>query len=152
MPIGKREEGISVFPGVQHLYLGETLMSDTTLLQSRPIAEVRIDGFDQRYVTRVQWFLEHELQCSMIPMSDERGGYLIRFPPGTIEEVHMGASTQWTYETVIRFPSGITLKKYTRASLSETQKQRVDLAFPNKILDGPEPPRKTPTVPSMEGG
>ncbi len=75
-------------------------MSETTLLQSRPIKEVRIDAFDQQYVARVKWYLEHELQCSLIPMSDERGGYLIRFPPGTLEEVHMGASTQWTYETV----------------------------------------------------
>lgn len=93
-------------------------MNDERPLHSRPIEEVRISVFDQQYIARVQWYLEHELHCSMTYMSEEGGFYLIRFPEGTVEEVYTGRSTQWTYETTIRFPNGVTLKKYSRAPLN----------------------------------
>ncbi len=108
-------------------------------LLSRPIREVEMSRMDQQYVTRVQWYLEHELQCS-ITYIRERGVYLIRFPEGTVEETYAGQSTQWTYKTTIRLPDGATLQKYVSAPLNPTQQSQTMLTFPNRVLDGPEPP------------
>lgn len=108
-------------------------------LLSRPIREIEMDRIDQRYVRRVQWYLENELHCSITYIS-ERSRYLIRFPEGTVEETYQGQSTQWTHRTTIRFPGGTTLQKYVSAPLNPLQRGQTMLAFPHRVLDGPEPP------------
>lgn len=110
---------------------------NTTLLLSRPLCEVEMDQMDQRYTTRVQWYLEHELHCRVTPL-DDREGYLIEFPEGTVEETHRGQSTQWTHRTTIRLPDGTTLQKYVTAPLNPTLRGQTMLAFPTSILNGPE--------------
>lgn len=110
-------------------------------LLSRPICKLEMDKMDPQYVARVQWYLEHELQCS-ITYIREREKYLICFPEGTVEETYMGQSTQWTHRTTIRFPDGATLLKYVSSPLNSTQRAQTMLAFPNRILDGPEPPQQ----------
>lgn len=112
---------------------------DEQPLLSKPISEITIDQMDQHYITRVKWYLEHDLQCRMIPLSGQRG-YLIQFPANTTEEVYAGQSTQWTYRTTIRLPNGITFTKYVLSPLNPTQHSQTMLAFPNAVLDGPEPP------------
>lgn len=110
-------------------------------LLSRPIREIEMDKMDQQYVTRVQWYLEHELQCSITYLREcER--YLIRFPEGTVEETYGGQSTQWTHRTTIRLPNGATLQKYVSSPLNAAQQCRTMLAFPHRVLDGPEPPHQ----------
>ncbi|HEY3993673.1 MAG TPA: hypothetical protein VGM01_12460, partial [Ktedonobacteraceae bacterium] len=108
---------------------------NATLLLSQPISEIAIDQVDQRYLTRVQWYLEHELQCKITPLAG-RDGHLIVFPAGTVEETYEGQSTQWTHKTLIRFPGGSTLQKYVASPLNPTQRAQTMLAFPNSILDG----------------
>lgn len=112
---------------------------DVRPLLSRPIREIEMDRMEQRYVTRVQWYLERELHCSMTYLS-ERGKYLVRFPEGTVEETYRGQSTQWTHRTTIRFPGGTTLQKYVSAPLNSLQRSHTMLSFPHRVLDGPEPP------------
>lgn len=112
---------------------------DVRPLLSRPIREIEMDRMEQRYVTRVQWYLEQELHCSITYMS-ERGKYLVRFPEGTVEETYRGQSTQWTHRTTIRFPGGTTLQKYVSAPLNSMQRGHTMLSFPHRVLDGPEPP------------
>ncbi|HVU66863.1 MAG TPA: hypothetical protein VHD63_07040 [Ktedonobacteraceae bacterium] len=110
-------------------------------LLSMPIREIEMDRMEQRYVTRVLWYLEHELHCSITYLS-ERGMYLIRFPEGTLEETYRGQSTQWTRRTTIRFPGGTTLQKYVSAPLNPRQRGQTMLAIPHRVLDGPEPPHE----------
>ncbi len=112
---------------------------DARPLLSRPIREIEMDRIDQKYATRVQWYLEHELYCTVTCMG-ERDMYLIRFPEGTLEETYRGQSTQWTHCTTIRFPSGVTLQKYVSAPLNAMQRGQTMLSFPREVLDGPEPP------------
>ena len=112
---------------------------DAGPLLSRPIREIEMDRMDPKYVTRVQWYLEHELCCSVTYMR-ERDTYLIRFPAGTLEETYRGRSTQWTHCTTIRFPSGAMLQKYVSAPLNALQSSQTMLSFPHHVLDGPEPP------------
>jgi hypothetical protein len=114
---------------------------DVKPLLSQPIREIEMDRMDQRYVARVQWYLEQELRCSVTYLS-ERGKYLVRFPEGTVEETYRGQSTQWTHRTTIRFPGGETLQKYVSAPLNPTQRGQTMLSFPHGVLDGPEPPRQ----------
>jgi hypothetical protein len=122
-------------------------------LLSQLIREVRMTVFDRQYRARVRRYLEQELHCSMTYMSSAGGGYyLLRFPEGTVEETYAGRSTQWTHETTIRFPDGTTLKKYSRAPLKDTQPSRVDLAFPERLLDGPAPPGRQQTTKRLENG
>ena len=90
-------------------------------LISKPISEVTIDQMDQQYVTRVKWYLEHELRCKITPLNEQRG-YLIQFPEHTTEEVYAGQSTQWTYRTTIRLPNGVTLTKYVMSPLNPAQR------------------------------
>ncbi len=116
---------------------------DALLLLSRPIQEVEINLLDPIYVARVQYYLEHELGCSFTYMSERGGFYLVRFPPGTVEETYAGRSTQWTTVTTIRLPNGVTLSKHVRAPLNPSQSRRVSLAFPNAILDRPEKSRES---------
>lgn len=108
-------------------------------LLSRPIREIEMDKMDQQYVTRVKWYLEQELHCSITYVS-EREKYLVRFPEGTVEETYSGQSTQWTHRTTIRLPGGNTLLKYVSSPLNSTQSSQTMLAFPHRVLDGPEPP------------
>jgi hypothetical protein len=112
---------------------------NNTPLISQPISEIKMDKMDQQYVSRVQWYLEHHLHCRITSLSD-REGYIILFPEGTVEETYMGQSTQWTRRTTIRFPDGATLQKYVTSPLNATQRGQTMLAFPNSVLDGPEPP------------
>lgn len=116
-------------------------------LLSQPISEVEMDKMDPRYINRVKWYLEHELHCTVAPLS-QREGYLVRFPAGTVEETYSGESTQWTHKTTIRFPDGATLQKYVTSALNPAQESQTMLAFPNSVLDGPEPPlHKTKNAP-----
>ncbi|HEY0753640.1 MAG TPA: hypothetical protein VGD98_06730 [Ktedonobacteraceae bacterium] len=112
---------------------------DVRPLLSRAITEIEMDRMDQRYVTRVKWYLEHELHCSITYMS-EQGKYRVCFPEGTVEETYRGQSTQWTHRTTIRFPNGMTLQKYVSAPLNSMQRGQTMLSFPHGVLDGPEPP------------
>ena len=109
------------------------------LLHSQPISDVKIDMMDQRYISRVQWYLEHDLHCKVTSLN-EYEGYLVEFPEGTVEETYSGQSTQWTHRTTIRLPHGQTLQKYVTAPLNPTQRSQTMLTFPNSILNGPEPP------------
>lgn len=120
-------------------------MSDDAIrpVLSRPISAIDIDEMEPQYVTRVQWYLEQELHCRVTYLR-EQGCYHISFPEGTIEETYPGQSTQWTHRTTIRLPDGTTLPKVVRAPLNATQHHQTMLAFPSRVLDGPEPPH-TPT-------
>lgn len=111
-------------------------------LLSQPISEVEMDKMDPKYIARVRWYLEQELHCTVTPLS-QRDGYLIHFPEGTVEETYSGESTQWTHKTTIRLPDGTTLQKYVISPLNVAQRGQTMLAFPNTVLDCPEPPRRT---------
>src|SRR5579859_6118715 len=99
---------------------------NATLLLAQPISAIEIDKVDQQYITRVKWYLEHELHCRMLPLID-RDGYLVTLPEGTLEETYAGQSTQWTHRTTIRFPSGITLQKYMVSPLNPSQRAQTML-------------------------
>jgi len=105
-------------------------------LLSTPLREIEIDQVEQRYLTRVRFYLEQELQCCMIYVR-ERATYLIQFPEGTVEETYRGQSTPWTYRTNLRLPGGTTLQKYVTAPLNPMQRGRTMLAFPTRILESP---------------
>lgn len=109
-------------------------MDENKPLFTKPIRELKIDLFDMQYVLKVQYYLERTLGCAMTYVGD---GYLVRFPEGKVEETYMGRETQWTRETTIRLPNGVTLTKFSRSALNTSQKPRVDLAYPNAILDVP---------------
>lgn len=111
-----------------------------TLLYAAPIREIITDMIDPCYVETVRRYLEHDLGCEFTSMGN--GCYLIRFPEGTMEEVHRGRSTQWTRETTLCFHNGTTLTKYVFSPLNESQRERIGLAFPSAILDRPATERK----------
>ncbi len=108
-------------------------------LFSQPIHEVTISKIDQIYVTRVLWYLEHDLHCHVTALEGSQG-FRITFPKGTLQETYAGQSTQWTHKTTIRFANGVTLRKYVVAPLNPTRHGLTSLAIPNTVLDGPEPP------------
>jgi hypothetical protein len=98
-----------------------------------------ISPIDPQYLSRIRWYLERVLCCRMVTLPVQRG-YLIHFPPGTVEEVYAGQSTPRTFRTIIRFANGITLTKYVTSPLNATLRGQTMLAFPNELLEGPEPP------------
>ncbi|HVU67779.1 MAG TPA: hypothetical protein VHD63_11640 [Ktedonobacteraceae bacterium] len=112
----------------------------TIPLLSQPISKMEMDRVEQRYVTRITWYLEHVLHCEITPLVG-REGFLIHFPEGTVEETYGGQSTQWVRRTTIRLPGGQTLQKYVSAPLNPTLHGQTMLTFPTSILEGPEPRR-----------
>ncbi|HEY3993620.1 MAG TPA: hypothetical protein VGM01_12185 [Ktedonobacteraceae bacterium] len=91
-----------------------------------------------QYITRVLYYLRHELHCVVEPLGDV--GYHITFPAGTVEETYAGQSTQWTYMTLLRFPTGQEIDKYIKTRLSDMTKSTTTLGIPKRVLAGPEPP------------
>ena len=101
-------------------------------LLTKPLTTI-VMSLDPRYLSRVTRYLEG-LQCTV---RQEGEGYRVIFPEGTVEEVYMGQSTQWTTRTTVRLPAGTTLTKLVSHPLNETQTQRTLLAFPKALLDAP---------------
>jgi hypothetical protein len=110
-------------------------------LRSTPISEVVISQMDQQYVSRVTWYLEHDLGCK-VTYRGRQGGYHIQLPEGTVEAIYAGQSTQWTRRTTICFPCGQKLTRYILTPLNPLHPTCTMLAFPNDVLFGPEPPQQ----------
>lgn len=109
------------------LYQGITQFTQSFIFSERRYPKTR----------RVYWYLEHVLECKV--ESEPDGRHHIIFPDGTVEEIYPGQSTLWTYKTTLRFPNGRTLSKYETVNIRDMTTISTLLAFPNTILDGPEP-------------
>jgi hypothetical protein len=105
-------------------------------LRQKPISDVVLNRIDAQYVEPCTRHLE-KLGCR-VTFRGLQGGYHVQFPAGTVEEVYAGQSTQWTYRTTIRFPTGQTLTKYVCVQLPYINSSTTALAFPIDVLYGPE--------------
>ena len=110
-------------------------------LRSVPITEMVMSEMDAQYKTRILFYMRHELHCKVEPL-EGKAGYYIQFPPGTREETYPGQSTQWNHRTTLRFPTGQTLARCISINVRDSKRSTTLLAFPNTILDGPEPPEE----------
>jgi hypothetical protein len=115
------------------------MLEQDMLLRTTPISEVVMSQMDQQYVSRVTWYLEQVLHCR-VTYRGRQGGYHIQLPAGTIEAIYVGQSTQWTRRTIICFPGGQKLTKYILTPFNPSHPTCTMLAFPNDVLEGPEPP------------
>jgi hypothetical protein len=113
--------------------------ADDQPVQVRPLGELVIGPIDPQYLSRIRWYLERVLSCRMVILPAQRG-YVIQLPAGTVEEVYAGQSTPRTFRTTVRFANGVTLTKYVTSPLNATLRGQAMLAFPNELLEGPEPP------------
>jgi hypothetical protein len=72
------------------------------------ITELKLGMLDEQETAQVRSWLEGRLHCCMTYMSE--GYYVVRFPDGTTEQA-TESRPQYQQESIIRLPSGVTLRK-----------------------------------------
>src|ERR1700692_1071799 len=68
-----------------------SMLEQHMLLRTTSISEVVMSQMDQQYVSRVTWYLEHDLGCR-VTYRGRQGGYHIQLPEGTVEAIYAGQS------------------------------------------------------------
>lgn len=110
------------------------MFDPTKPVKSTPITELTLSRMEPQYVKHVYRYLREVLGC-VVTRIEETGETSLTFPPGVVEEVYAGQSTQWTYRTLIRFPTGQTLTKYVSVVLHNPTQTTTMLAFPVEVLE-----------------